>query len=186
MAPLSTRNRRARLRSHLGDPQGSARVGCDHVVVIAPHRMSTPPATLPDSWTADVLILPREVVDGRGLYDDSVVTVAKELRAAGTSADYAHGPDAREWIGEKAVDAIVLSLIVGIASNAGWAGLRALLGRARSNRVRIRVARMRETLNGREAEWFELEGPADEVAEALRVLQEADETALEQGNGEES
>jgi hypothetical protein len=148
--------------------------------------MSTPPATLPNRWTTDVLILPREVVDGRGLYDDSVVTVAKELRAAGTSAGYAHGPDAREWIGEKGVDAIVLSLIVGIASNAGWAGLRALVGRARSNRVRIRVARVRETPDGPEAEWFQLEGPGDEVAEALRVLQESSQTALELGDDQES
>ena len=52
--------------------------------------------------------------------------------------------------------------------------------------MRIRVARMRETLGGREAEWFELEGPGDEVAEALRVVQEANETALEQADGEES
>jgi hypothetical protein len=148
--------------------------------------MLTPPATLPDRWSADVLILPREVVDGRGLYDDSVVTVAKELRAAGTSADYAHAPDAREWIGEKAVDAIVLSLIVGIASNAGWAGLRALVSRARSNRVRIRAARIRETPQGREAEWFEFEGPGEEVAEALKVLEDSNQTAPEQGNGKES
>lgn len=148
--------------------------------------MTTQPATLPDRWTADVLILPREVVDGRGLYDDSVVTVAKELRAAGTSADYAHTPDARQWIGEKGVDPIVLSLIVGIAANAGWAGLRALVGRAGSNRVRIRAARIRETLQGREAEWFELEGPGEEVAQALKVLQESNQTVPEQGNGEES
>ena len=127
MAPIEHEEPASPIAAASGDPQGSARIGCDHVVVIPPRR-SDPPATLPESWTADVLILPREVVDGRGLYDDSVVTVAKELRAAGTSADYAHGPDAREWIGEKAVDAIVLSLIVGIASNAGWAGLRALVG----------------------------------------------------------
>jgi hypothetical protein len=139
--------------------------------VIEPQAMPSPPAALPDTWNADVVILPRQVAEGIGLYDDSVVTVAKELRAAGTSAEYAHGPEAREWIGEKSVALIALSLIVGIASNAGWDGLRALIGRAGSKRVRVRVARVKESPEGREAEWFELDGPGAEVADALKALQ---------------
>jgi hypothetical protein len=132
-----------------------------------------------------VLILPREVVDGRGSYDDSVVTIAKELRASGTSAGYAHGPEAREWIGEKSVAVILLSLIIGIASNAGWDGIRALVGRAGSKRVHLRVARVNETPAGREAEWFELDGPGAEVAEALKVLQQSSRPVSEDSDGKE-
>ena len=42
------------------------------------------------------LILPREVSDGRGLYDDSVVTLGEEIRAAGVSADYQHDANSRK------------------------------------------------------------------------------------------
>ena len=53
---------------------------------------------LPDELPAvDVLILPREVSDGRGLYDDSMVTLAKEIRVAGVTADYQHDANARKW-----------------------------------------------------------------------------------------
>jgi hypothetical protein len=45
---------------------------------------------LPDELLAiDVLILPGKVSDGRGLYDDSAVTLAKEIRAAPTTRMYA-------------------------------------------------------------------------------------------------
>lgn len=152
--------------------------------MVEPQVMATPPGALPGTWNADVVILPREVVDGIGLYDDSVVTVAKELRAAGTSAEYAHGPAAREWIGEKSVAVIVLSLVVGIASNAAWDGLRALVGRAGSERVRVRVARLKQTARGREAEWFELEGPGEEVADALMALQPPNTDTTREGDGE--
>ncbi len=142
------------------------------LAMIAPRSIDAPNVTSPAEQTVDVLVLPREVTDGRGLYDDSVVTLAKELRAAGTSAEYQHGLDAREWIGEKHVPVIVLDIVASIASNAGWDGLRAAIGRRKSEQVRVRVARIKQTSAGQEFEWYEVEGPGAEVAEALKALQQ--------------
>jgi hypothetical protein len=153
------------------------------MVVLKP--INAPNVMLPVEQTADVLLLPREVAAGQGLYDDSVVILAKELRAAGASAEYQHGPDAREWIGEKHVPVIVVDIIAGIASNAGWDGLRAVVGRHKSDQVRVRVTRVKQTLAGEESEWYEVEGPGAEVAEALKTLQEQPAaSSLNEGDGQ--
>jgi len=118
----------------------------------------------------DVLILPARVEDGIGLYHDSVVTLVKELRAAGVSAGYEHGPKARRWIGHKGVSTIVLDVVLGILGNAGWAGIYALLKRGGSSRIRIRITRLQRTALGSDSQWYEIEGPAREVAEILKQL----------------
>ena len=51
-----------------------------------------PRVPLPTKQATDVLLLPREVADGQGLYDDSVVILVKELRTTGASAEYQYGP----------------------------------------------------------------------------------------------
>ena len=138
---------------------------------------------LPDELPAvDLLILPREVNDGRGLYDDSVVTLAKQVRAVGVTADYQHDASSRTWIGEKHVDPLVLDIIAGFITNAGWAGVATVISKRKSKRVRVRFGRRKDS-SGSLEEWFEAEGPGAEVAEALRELQQgsADE---DDGEGE--
>ena len=53
------------------------------------------------------------------------MTLVKELREAGASAEFLHGAESRSFIGEKAVDVLAVNLVIGIAGNAGWAALRA-------------------------------------------------------------
>ena len=118
----------------------------------------------------DVLILPARVEDGVGLYHDSVVTLVKELRAAGVSAGYQHGPEARRWIGHKGVSAIVLDVVLGIVGNAGWAGIYALLRRGGSSQIRVRITRVHHAGLGPDSLWYEIEGPARDVAEILKQL----------------
>ncbi len=118
-----------------------------------------PPVPLPEPMLADVVILPREIdSEGRGLYDSSVVTVVKELRDEGVSASYQHDRDSRSWIGEYGLGAIVLSLIVGIGSNAGWRGICRLLQRQHgTDQVRVTIGRYRQTAEYTTWEWYELE-----------------------------
>jgi hypothetical protein len=130
----------------------------------------------------DVLILPARVEHGVGLYDDSVVTLVKELRAAGVSARYQHGPEARRWIGHMGVSAIALEVIVGVIGNAGWAGIYTLLKRGGSSRVRVRITRVRRTALGSDSQWYEIEGPAREVAETLRQLDADGSASLPPGD----
>ena len=45
--------------------------------------IGSPPIVLPDRLDVDVLVFPREAKDDIGLYQDSVITFAKELREEG-------------------------------------------------------------------------------------------------------
>lgn len=139
--------------------------------------------TLPEEPPAvDVLILPREANDGRGLYDDLVVTLAKEIRAAGATAKYQHDAGSRTWIGEKHLDPLVLDIIAGFITNAGWAGAAAVISKRKSERVRVRFGRRKDS-SGNLEEWFEVEGPGAEVAEALRELQRGGLADEDNGEG---
>jgi hypothetical protein len=129
--------------------------------------------TLPDELPAvDLFILPREVSYGGGLYDDSVVTLAKQVRATGVTADYQHDASSRTWIGERHLDPLVLDIIAGFITNAGWAGVATVISKRKSERVRVRCGR-RKNSSGSLEEWFEVEGSGAEVAEALRSFNRA-------------
>lgn len=160
----------------------SAECGSTLTVMVSVKPIDAPTiVTLPKELPAvDLLILPRKVSDGHPLYDDSVVTLAKEIRAAGATADYQHDAGSRRWIGEKHVDPLVLDIIAGFITNAGWAGAAAVISKRKSERVRVRFGRRKDS-SGDLEEWFEVEGPGAEVAEALRELQQDGPAGKENG-----
>jgi hypothetical protein len=153
-----------------------------------PEVTDPPDIPLPsDLGNDDVLVFPREIAeDGKGLYDDSVLTLAKEFRSIGVQASYQHDPDSRQWIGEYGVSPIALDVVIGIASNAGWAALCWLLIRKRGrDAVRVRVGRFKKTEDGISATWYSVKGPGADVAKALAVI-EAPEGGVEAGEEEAS
>lgn len=141
------------------------------------------PLAAPEKLEADLVVLPREVAeDGRGLYDDSVITIVKELKSLGADARYQHEKSERAWIGEESAAKIALDLIIGIASGAGWSGLQALFrGSFSTRRVRVRVGRYEQLADGStKSEWYEIDGRGAEVSEMLRELERGE------GHGEEA
>lgn len=139
-------------------------------------ELNTPPddallSRLPDELDVDLLILPRRLGPaGEGLYDDSVLTLAKDLRAEGVSADYLHPTEERRWIGEKSAVALIVEFAIGIGSNAGWTALYELLRRHPEQTVRVRAARKKDLAAKQEWEWVEAEGSGEEVARSLEAL----------------
>jgi hypothetical protein len=122
---------------------------------------------LPETPSADAVVLPRETDGEIGLYDDSVVTLVKELREAGASAEFLHGAGSRNFIGEKAVDVLAVNLVIGIASNAGWAALRVVLNRRGKKSVEVKAAHYEENADGKRWEWVEAKGKGEAVAAAI-------------------
>jgi hypothetical protein len=144
-------------------------------VTVQPDPIPPPPIPLPESMNVDVMVFPRETDGELGLYHDTVITLVKELRAAGATASFQHPPELREWIGEKHLSPDEISFLIGIASNAGWAAIVALLRmRHASGRVRARIARYRKDASGTRWEWIKLEGPGSEVADAIEALQQSE------------
>jgi hypothetical protein len=138
-------------------------------------KIAAPDIALPSHVDGDVLLLPREVDDrGRGLYDDSVITLAKEFRAEGITAEYQHDADSRAWIGEQSVTVIAVSVILGIVSNAGWAAMCRVFRKNHANdRVYVRVVRFRKTGSDVAFDWYKAEGLGVDVANALEVVEPA-------------
>ena len=101
-----------------------------------------------------------------------MITIVKELKALGADARYLHDKDDRAWIGEESAARIVLDLIIGVASAAGWSGLQALFrGSFSGRRVRVRVGRYEQLGDGStKAEWYEIDGSGEDVADALAQL----------------
>jgi hypothetical protein len=135
---------------------------------------------LPETPSADAVVLPRETDGEVGLYDDSVVTLVKELREAGASAEFLHSAESRSFIGEKAVDVLAVNLVIGIAGNAGWAALRVVLSRRGKKPVEVKAARYEERADGKRWEWVEAKGEGAAVAAAIDAwCGEADEGAAD-------
>ena len=74
-------------------------------------------------------------------------------------------------MGVLSVSLAVIRIIANILSMAGWNGLRSVVAKRKSERVRVKVARRKETSSGTVEEWFELDGSGTEVAEALKALE---------------
>jgi hypothetical protein len=122
---------------------------------------------LPEELACDALILPTErAPDGTGVYHESVVTLAKELRAADVKAEYQDDAASRKWYGERAVPLVVLELFVALGAHAAWDGIKSILKRVPGDKkVRVRVAR--RATPDENWELLEAEGGGEEVADAL-------------------
>jgi hypothetical protein len=145
-------------------------------------RPVEPPGSSADLGDDDELVvLPRDVTpEGIGQYDDSVITTVKELQAAGIQSRFQHDASHREWIGEEAFGAEAIALVVAIGGAGAWDGLKYLLRhRDPKSKAKVKFGRRKVTERTTERttdrvtemsdewEWFEAEGDADAVADAL-------------------
>lgn len=123
-----------------------------------------------------MVLLPRAVEEGTAFYQDTHITTAKDLRAAGIQVSFLVEPDDRTFVSEFSHD-IVYQIAIGIAANVSWDAAKALWayvkarceGLADKNdppRVRLQIARLQKddvTIEG-----LTLEGPATSgIPEAL-------------------
>jgi hypothetical protein len=117
----------------------------------------------------DIVVLPHEFSSGEvALYDESVLDLVKALRADGIDAHFAHDVAHRSWIGRKSAE-LVVSFIVGIASNAGWAGICTLLRRRHgNNKIDAKIAQITQTEESVTWQWIELRGTGDEIAAIIQ------------------
>jgi hypothetical protein len=153
----------------------------------------------PPTWASDVLakatgqaellILPRDVRDGRAEYRSIDLPVVKMLRTAGVDAAWAHQGSERTFEAEYGVkeDALAISLFVSRAL--GEASVvevaRWLLGRVRQMlngrpasegdpSVVVEVARLTMQGDRTDFEWLRVEGKDERIVEAVRPLLRGD------------
>jgi len=120
----------------------------------------------------DVVLLPINVDDEVGIYPQSSVFSAKDLRQAGIDAAFLDPSANRRFVLQQSAD-VLLTLAIGVASNAVWAGLSRYLRTMGASRMRLRVFRFRSPDGGSLQGW-EVEGESEAVLDALDRLLEED------------
>jgi hypothetical protein len=165
----------------VSNDRGSAGVVVEHVAV--PEWASDLLLRRPER--ADVLILPRQVRDGRGEYGIDDLMGVKELRAAGIRADWAHAePDDRTFVSEYSADVpVFVTLFVaqslaqeGVVEVARW-----LLGRVRqvvtgrtdhkaAAPIMVQVDRLELKGNRRLIEGLRVTGHDERVVEVVKTI----------------
>jgi len=142
------------------------------------HDVEFQPADPPDLTDARldhaVVILPQRMEGEEGVYRDEQLTLAKELRGEGVDADYAQDADHRLWHGLKGGDVLIqvtLGLGTSIVGSAVVGVVAAVLRRKfGGRRLHLKVGRISAS-GAVDAQWFEAEGDADDVLNALDRFQ---------------
>jgi hypothetical protein len=99
----------------------------------------------------------------------SKINLSRKLRL-GLVTEWSEPAESRAWAARRSADQIplVIDFVIGLASNAAWEGLVAILRRRGRQRVRAIVgSRVTEQATER---WVQVDGEAEAVASILRDL----------------
>jgi hypothetical protein len=129
---------------------------------------------------AMLVVLPgRRAEDGRGIYGEASLFLVKELRAANVNAAYLDPPKQRLFeVKESAwVDALV-SIGLGIVTNAAWDAVKAVLRRLHTDDQLMEIRYADVSAAGDQTEWT-VRGPAGEVLNAVDRLRQPTAAGLD-------
>ena len=117
---------------------------------------------------SDIVVLPLRSSDDEGpVYSEASVMLVKELRSLGGDAQFAHSSGERVFEVKKSAE-ILLTLVLGVASNAAWYIIEKYLARREERRMSVTYVELEEG-DRRGVSWT-VEGSATEVVEAIDKL----------------
>ena len=117
---------------------------------------------------ADVIIFPLAFEGEVGIYSESVLLLAKRLRAEGISAEYLNGPENRTWLGLNGTP-VGLSILIGFLTSGGVAAVQSwLVSSLGKTRLRFKGGR-NVNADGSVDEWFEAVGTGEDIARVLEA-----------------
>lgn len=120
---------------------------------------------------ASVVILPRHRTDdGRGIYGEATVFLAKELRAEGVDVTYLDPSEDRLFeVKKSALTEALVTIALGITSTAGWEAMKALLRRNRADDSAMEITYTELASSGHGQAWT-VRGQGKDVIEAIDKL----------------
>jgi hypothetical protein len=143
--------------------------GMDDAIVVEPVELPSEVLNLAIRTDAGITVLPFAFLNGQGIYSEPSVMLVKELRALGADAVFAQPPEERLFEVKKSAEALLVALVIGIASNASWDLMKQLLQRWREARLSVTYVELEED-NGRRGQAWKAEGDADGVIRAIDTL----------------
>lgn len=116
-----------------------------------------------------VVVMPVHRVDGRGVYTQSSILMVKRLRAAGVEAEFLDSADQRTFEVKKSIEALILTVVLGVASSAAWDGIKAFFRSRPKGRVSVTYVDL-EGITGQRGTAWKVEGDSDAVLDAIDRL----------------
>jgi hypothetical protein len=149
-------------------------MGEDVAVGVLTSEPSWPSLQRQEGWD-EVVILPVQIDQGRGIYRSETDTLGKTLRVEGAEASYAHANEDRSWQSLKgAVElTFVLSILASVIGAASWDAIKAGFRRWARTLEPDQTIRLDVRVDGDEKgtrTWIQLSGDAVGVADALDRL----------------
>jgi hypothetical protein len=126
---------------------------------------------------AAMVIMPRRWTDdGRGVYGEATLFLAKELRAEAIDVEYLEPSADRLFEVKKstlltALASIGIGIGSGVGSNAAWAGIKRLLSRDTDDDREIEISYVDLSESG-DCTQYTIRGPVREVIEAVEELRD--------------
>lgn len=136
----------------------------------------TDPAVVSAAWgvAVDVLVMPMRNVNGVAVYSQESLDLVKELRAAGLTAAFLHGPSERIFEAKKSAVAVLGAIALGIATNAGWDGVKALMRRGGpTGKLAVTFTDLKDQQTS--AMSWTVTGDSDAVLDAIDKLRRSDD-----------
>lgn len=141
----------------------------DETTQLQPVELPTEVRALAIRSDAGITVLPLNVSNGQGVYSERSVMLVKQLRAVAADAVFAQPSDERLFEVKKSVEAVVVALVIGIASNVSWDLMKQLLRRWKEDRLSVTYVELEEG-NRRRGQAWRVEGDADDVIRAIDRL----------------
>lgn len=144
------------------------------VPVVTPKVRATtaPRLDYANAFNADVVLLPIRSEGGKGVFAEQTIDLMKELRSInGVGAEWSRDKNSRTWHGERSaiIEFVVVPLIVGIASSAGWAAIVAAIKKSKKTKFKLKLG-YRKSADGGEEKWVEVEGLESDITKVLEEI----------------
>lgn len=134
--------------------------------------------------TEGLLVLPLAIQDGKAVYTEASVMLVKELRSLGAEAEFSHPSNERVFEVRKSAVALVVSYVIGVASNASWELMKRLLRRRAAQRISVTYVEL-EDGHGLRGKAWKAEGDTDGVIQAIDRIRAAPEVERRTDDGRE-
>nr|WP_296066087.1 hypothetical protein [uncultured Actinoplanes sp.] len=124
-----------------------------------------------DAYGSEIRFLPIRMDGSVGVYPEQAVDIFKELKGQGIDASWSISKEHRGWYGERTgiVEAVVIPLVLGVASSAAWDAFKLVLQKRRKSNFKIRIL-VRTDIDGSQKRLIDIDGNGTDLAEALEKL----------------
>lgn len=126
-----------------------------------------------------IVLMPVRYVEGRAVYEQSLITMVKRLRAAGLDATFLDPPEQRTFeVRKGALDSAIITVALGVASSAAWEALKAFFKAHTPGRLSVTYVDLENDAGQRGTAW-KVDGDRDAVLEVVDKLRRGEQGAIQ-------